>query len=174
MKKLMIAAVIVCAAVCAQAATVTWNTNNRITIDGAYAPSGLLLYAFDPYVTARDTVIAALQSDDAVTAFNALTYANSKITSSQGAAVGSFSQGRDASNKNYVYLVLFNGGEVANGVQAYVTDIYASSPYDPGVIRFDPIEIDGWTATLGAVPEPTSGLLTLLGMAGLALRRKRM
>ena len=28
-----------------------------------------------------------------------------------------------------------------------------------------------WTAT--AVPEPTSGLLMLLGMAGLALRRRR-
>ena len=30
----------------------------------------------------------------------------------------------------------------------------------------------GWTVT-GAVPEPTSGLLMLLGMAGLALRRRR-
>ena len=29
----------------------------------------------------------------------------------------------------------------------------------------------GWTST--SVPEPTSGLLMLLGMAGLALRRKR-
>ena len=28
-----------------------------------------------------------------------------------------------------------------------------------------------WTAT--AIPEPTSGLLVLLGMAGLALRRRR-
>ena len=29
-----------------------------------------------------------------------------------------------------------------------------------------------WTQT-GAIPEPTSGLLLLLGMAGLALRRKQ-
>ena len=32
--------------------------------------------------------------------------------------------------------------------------------------------IGSWTAT-AAVPEPTSGLLMLLGFAGLALRRKR-
>lgn len=31
---------------------------------------------------------------------------------------------------------------------------------------------DNWKS-YGAVPEPTSGLLMLLGMAGLALRRKR-
>ena len=31
----------------------------------------------------------------------------------------------------------------------------------------------GYNTTVGAVPEPTSGLLILLGMAGLALKRKR-
>ena len=30
-----------------------------------------------------------------------------------------------------------------------------------------------WTITSSSVPEPTSGLLLLLGVAGLALRRKR-
>ena len=35
-----------------------------------------------------------------------------------------------------------------------------------------PMEVSGFTAT-GAVPEPTSGLLMLFGLAGLALRRKR-
>ena len=33
--------------------------------------------------------------------------------------------------------------------------------------------IAGWTYTANPVPEPTSGLLMLLGFAGLALRRKR-
>ena len=31
----------------------------------------------------------------------------------------------------------------------------------------------GWTSATAAVPEPTSGILMLLGMAGLALRRRR-
>ena len=33
--------------------------------------------------------------------------------------------------------------------------------------------IAGWSYTPNAIPEPTSGLLMLLGVAGLALRRKR-
>lgn len=36
----------------------------------------------------------------------------------------------------------------------------------------NPIAASDW-ATMGSVPEPTSGLLMLLGMAGLALKRKR-
>ena len=43
--------------------------------------------------------------------------------------------------------------------------------YGVNVVQFDNIESGSWqTAT---VPEPTSGLLLLLGMAGLALRRKQ-
>ena len=37
--------------------------------------------------------------------------------------------------------------------------------------KFD--ETGSWTYTANAVPEPTSGLLLLLGVAGLALKRKR-
>lgn len=38
--------------------------------------------------------------------------------------------------------------------------------------NYDSIGASDWQ-TMGAVPEPTSGLLILLGMAGLALRRRR-
>ena len=39
-------------------------------------------------------------------------------------------------------------------------------------LRYGEVEQSSW-ATMGPVPEPTSGLLLLLGMAGLALKRKR-
>ena len=41
--------------------------------------------------------------------------------------------------------------------------------WDGGVFTY----ASGQTFTVAAVPEPTSGLLLLLGMAGLALRRKQ-
>ena len=52
-----------------------------------------------------------------------------------------------------------------NDIGTYMTDgEIGSLPY------YENAAAQGWTA---AVPEPTSGLLLLLGMAGLALRRKQ-
>lgn len=62
---------------------------------------------------------------------------------------------------------------VYNGTSSY--DTVAGAPGDP-VNNYETfvtdyaIQAGDWTS---AVPEPTSGLLMLLGMAGLALRRRR-
>ena len=70
---------------------------------------------------------------------------------------------------------------LADGTHVYVLDAFTAEGTDPspGGTNWEYFMLDstssitknGWGTT--AVPEPTSGLLMLLGMAGLALRRKK-
>ena len=69
---------------------------------------------------------------------------------------------------NYIAVVSYAGGEGEDDMFR-VFESMASG----GVLEFDPVYGSGaagaWTT---AVPEPTSGMLLLLGVAGLALRRR--
>jgi hypothetical protein len=72
----------------------------------------------------------------------------------------------------YYGLVLYVD-EKSDVKQPYVMASYNSATFqDDGTVSFSNLASTSgeWTA---AVPEPTSGLLLLLGVAGLALRRKQ-
>ena len=81
----------------------------------------------------------------------------------QSGGVGSLANG------SYIAIVAYTGDD---GYRVRVFESMASG----GVLEFDPVNSFGsagaWTPT--AVPEPSSGLLLLLGLAGLALKRRRM
>ena len=77
------------------------------------------------------------------------------------------------------YLVILDSDATATASYAYVSDIASAATSALGgaaAISFGDTQLaamqnaGNWTA---AAPEPTSGLLLLLGMAGLALKRKR-
>ena len=179
MKKLMIAAAIVCAAAFAQAAQISWSTG--WTCDGEYndlsSGSYWLVYLGDTASTTGFTVYEDGTYDFAgksVVADGAITDAT---------AVGGTIDVADASfNDKYYALVIWDGKKLADGGQFGVGVGQAGGiVIDPPTVGTLDLENDhdeygsitALTTDVVAVPEPTSGLLLLLGVAGLALRRRR-
>lgn len=187
MKKLMIALAAGVLAVGANAASVDWTATKGYLYDGAgdsaaKVTSGtaylvLTSYAQSDLVTAfatsgAATTLAGLQS-------NAAYLGSGDIGSNARIAAGTGTS--SATSAATAYFVVFNDDKM------YISDT-ATSDYDAlgqshsfvfsSMTTASKATLDmtagystaGW---YGAVPEPTSGLLMLLGMAGLALRRRR-
>ncbi len=177
MKKLMImlAAVVMAAGV--QAASCTWQTTALTADMTATIDSGsywLVALGNDSGASADFTVY----SDGTVDFGN---YAATKGSMTDGGSVGgTIDSLTSANNGNYYALVIWDGNEngyfgVAEGMVSGIVD---APPTDANVISFDNSGMGGVmltdkAVTTAAVPEPTSGLLMLVGLAGLALRRRR-
>ena len=192
MKKLMIAAAIVCAAALSQAATVSWNyqatyirigdTTNTKIADGT---KGYLIDSSKCSLTAIVEAFATAGNEAATIA----AAGDAVYTGTGSSASGKFdttaSTSSAATAAGNAYFVLFNGDRmwVSSAQDIDVNPLNTAA----GTIEFAGAAADskpvGWDADGGykgtgwyqaaAVPEPTSGLLLLLGVAGLALRRRR-
>ena len=184
MKKLMIALGAVAVAASLQAATVVWGGAVSDPIDTnvalAAGQQAALLWsetAFSGVATKVDSWAVNSAADNGgkivqlhtITAYEAGTdYAFSENYEKSGAGVDGY------------YAVLVQNDA---GTQASYYDIgqisgttATSSPIDKLVnvtwTGSEYLTSGGYTVATSSVPEPTSGLLLILGMAGLALRRK--
>ena len=162
------------------AASVNWSA------DYSYQPGtdeyneGWLVAYIDNSDISRSAFLA-LTGDDLANAVE--TYGGiGDLTDSEGYSTGlSKSDAYSAGSTVTGYLVLFNAATVAAATKMYVTETMDSTfPAAEGLAAdasFGDLvgtqSANGWQNTTSSVPEPTSGMLLLLGMAGLALRRRR-
>ena len=196
MKKIMIAAAIVCAAAMSQAATVKWTTENVYAAadsTGKYSTSTKItsgsasLYnitaaQYSEWVAA----IAADQATGMATVYDAMQKETAIATASLNKSKFTLTDSRDVSSATgdspidlysaIIYTYTDGDGKdwyVANvGTQHFEANVNNTLSYLNTFVGGDTAgtAITGWQTA--AVPEPTSGLLLLLGVAGMALRRR--
>lgn len=181
MKKLMIAVVAACAAALAQAAAVDWSANAvcdpvATAAAGKNTPAsgwlGYVIMASDYETVTTD--LAKGSTDSLVAA----AVGQVKTTTSKGGFSTGTATGNVAAGAQEFYLVILNSGSLSDAT-SFVTSSKTTATIDASLdttIGFGSMaaitkSTASWTSM--SVPEPTSGLLLLLGMAGLALKRKR-
>ena len=185
MKKMLIAVGVVALAAMTQAASVKWNSGTVKAATNATGATGTAnatsytayLYTFDSlaaYTAAQSTAVDALYSTYVGKVTPVLT-ANAKPNGTANITQSGLADGSNDSPVTVYGMVLYVDTATAatiDGVDAFVKAGFASGTYkDTTGLQFSNLgtQQGNWTA----VPEPTSGLLMLLGMAGLALRRRR-
>ena len=199
MKKLMIVAAVALATVCANAATVSWAITG-VTEDSTALTAGHTYMFFADSAAAAQSQIAALAALEGsgvaslTAAMGSAVWNDTKKATAAGtfsigtsAALGSYTLptngdlGLAGNTKYYAYAVIFDTESItdasnyiiAQGTVATVNGVSTkdSSTSQNAAFAFGSQASQTWYAV--NVPEPTSGLLMLLGMAGLALRRRR-
>ena len=159
MKKLLILAAAIVAGVAANAASFKWTASNIYGADGNKFAGEITLMAYE-------------SASDISTAFVATTF----TPATAGVVNKTFSSDAFTGDVAYDFYMVMSQ-TVDDKVYTFTSDpkagVVAQATTTPtvgfGNMATATQAAGAWTA----VPEPTSGLLMLLGMAGLALRRRR-
>jgi len=185
MKKLMIVAATLCVAMLAHAGTVNWTTVTMYGATGSKVKNAATVYVYmladaaaytgltDIWAKYGDDVKAGGTTASNKAGSNSIT-SKASIPSPDGTAVANTTYyaaiiatyGTGDDMKYYVEKATVTTGDDGNG--AYTT-------FGAGALDSATAAAGAWKSAGGSspVPEPTSGLLMLLGVAGLALKRKR-
>ncbi len=168
---------VVVAASLANAASFDWKLQTGSTY------SGMTVYGLTG--TSATTVLSAFQSTDALDWTDAVSgFTASTVNSGSGTRMGALGTSEGIAAGDKVVFVIIDG-PIAEGSNYWVVNDYtiqAANVYEPpatgtqATVNFSSVGTAGsgtFTAGSTPVPEPTSGLLMLLGVAGLALRRGR-
>ena len=181
MKKLIMFAACTMLAVATQAAAVGWTlaTGSGST----YANDAYQFFVIGQNGASSVAAITALL--DAGTDTSSYAFGSGTVNSSGIGSVTAVASGKSLDAGSYEgFFVLFDSASPAAGSANYVVlsgattlsktiaATTANVSFTSGNVSSTLSNASNWKS-YGAVPEPTSGLLVLLGMAGLALKRKR-
>ena len=193
MKKLIIGAVAVLAAVSVNAAAVTWQSgvvftpaddSGTLNATSTYKISDSATASMYLWLIADATEYAKVQTDGVYATYGEKLGTADRTTSSLSS--GKFSNlvtdGHAASSTAYAaILITYTDGAgkdwyLENLASAEIGDMGADATVQNLARYIGGVKANGQLSSWGSassVPEPTSGLLMLVGLAGLALRRKR-
>ena len=176
MKKILIAVATVAVGLCASAATYNWKAyNDAFSPDGENPLVGTA-YFFDANAYALSIVTDSLGSTGTTVLANAL---GSQVLEEGGFIMqgsGMSDNGSTTSLQASGYIVVISSDE-KNYWASDVATIDVTDAIKGGALAsfsFGENYSTTWQGSVSNVPEPTSGLLMLIGLAGLALKRKRM
>ena len=194
MKKVVIAVGAIVMSLVAQSATVSWTISNVKDAGGTALTSGSSYVFFMESASAAATQInsiLALAGNGASAIESAMASANWNGVK-KATAAGNFSMGASQALGGYVlptlaelglagstsytvFAVIFDTETITDASKFLITStVTASTPGEATATnKLYNIGSQGSNNAWQAVPEPTTGLLLLIGMAGLALRRKQ-
>ena len=150
MKKLVVLAAMIVAGVAANAASFKWVAGNIYGSDGSTKWSGTVSLFAEGITDAIKTASASSGAINSTFSTDAVTGGNSY---------------------NFYMVIEDNDKTFTSSTVAVVAQATSTANILFGNMATATQNSANWVG--GAVPEPTSGLLMLLGMAGLALRRRR-
>ncbi len=195
MKKLMFIAAVVAAGL-AQAASVDWSIAKKsFTMSDGSKPNGATVYIFDTAAEGYTEFITALSGGTLGDTIKAETFTGAKgylgsgttysssnstlLNNNYGKANGTVTVAKEGESYNLA-AILFDDGKYTV-TKSVIGVSYKDNPDDGAAAAFAASDMTGgtswatYTPTGGTdpLPEPTSGLLLLVGGAVLALRRKQ-
>ena len=180
MKKLIVTAMIAMLGIVVNAASVEWSAYPICDMGTTTPNASYLVYFFDSADLSTSAATTKLGAGD--TSFVTSGYESYGGDSGFFMGAGSDSYGNGVTITGY--LVVFNAATLPDATYAFVSGTESGTTGASGqaaAISFDDAALSGmsvasnWTSLSGAepIPEPTSGLLLLVGGALLALKRRR-
>ncbi len=176
MKKLMIVLAAIALSFGVQAASVSWKL-----MTGGTTYAGMNVYAFTAADLTETTALAACQSKKASDWTTFFGKGDAGTNSGNGNRLGASGITEGIAGNDPLTFVIVDG-EIAEGSNYYVfnsTAIPGANVYEPpsAGTQWQPkaseLALAGSGKFTSDIPEPTSGLLLLVGGAMLALRRRR-